>query len=122
MTNFEPEFTADEPIKDQALNPEHYFSENLTQLKSRLKQEVKKFSHNELARQYVSMYTTLIVLNKDYMELQKVLRSKEQLAELLKTAEQIEFNKQSSGMLNSLMNKLNSLVSMLNSTINKLNQ
>ena len=94
MTKFESEFTADEPIKDQALNPEHYFSENLTQLKARLKQEAKKFSHNELARQYVSMYTTLVVLNKDYMELQKVLRSKEQLAELLKTAEQVELNVQ----------------------------
>lgn len=92
MTNFEPEIIADEPIKDQALNPEHYFSENLTQLKARLKQEAKKFSHNELARQYVSMYTTLIVLNKDYMELQKVLKSKEQLSELLKIAEQIELD------------------------------
>ena len=85
-----------EQEKPEQLKPENYFPEDIEMLKARLKQEAKKFSHNELARQYVSMYTTLVVLNKDYMELQKVLRSKEQLAELLKTAEQIEINKQSS--------------------------
>jgi hypothetical protein len=70
----------------EQLKPSNYFKEDIDLLKARMKKEVKNFSHNELARQYVDLYTTLVVLNKDYMELQKVLRNKEQLESLLNEA------------------------------------
>lgn len=75
-----------EQEKPEQLKPENYFPEDIEMLKARMKREAKQFSHNELARQYVDMYTTLIVLNKDYMELQKVLRDSEQLEKLLEEA------------------------------------
>ena len=73
--------------KPAQLRPIDYFpGQEIELLKARMKREAKAFSHNELARQYVDLYTTLIVLNKDYMALQKVLKDPKQLESLLEEA------------------------------------
>jgi len=79
-----------EELPIEQLKPSDYFpGQELELLKARMKREVKAFSHNELARQYVDLYTTLIVLNKDYMALQKVLKDVKQLESLLEEANKI---------------------------------
>ena len=77
----------EEQLPVEQLKPSEYFpGQEIELLKARMKREVKAFSHNELARQYVDLYTTLIVLNKDYMALQKVLKDPKQLESLLEEA------------------------------------
>lgn len=80
------EANIEQNIQEEKINPADYFPEDIELLKARMKREAKKFSHNELARQYVDMYATLVVLNKDYMELQKILKSVTHLEELLAEA------------------------------------
>lgn len=80
------EANIEQNIQEEKINPADYFPEDIELLKARMKREAKRFSHNELARQYVDMYATLVVLNKDYMELQKILKSVEHLEELLAEA------------------------------------
>lgn len=92
--------------KTEQLKPSDYFpGQELELLKARMKREVKAFSHNELARQYVDLYTTLIVLNKDYMALQKVLKDVKQLEGLLEEAVKLKAEQEKSAENNSEQEK-----------------
>lgn len=91
-----------EELPIEQLKPSDYFpGQELELLKARMKREVKAFSHNELARQYVDLYTTLIVLNKDYMALQKVLKDVKQLENLLEEAVKLKAEQEKSAENNS---------------------
>lgn len=92
----------EEQLPIEQLKPSEYFpGQELELLKARMKREVKAFSHNELARQYVDLYTTLIVLNKDYMALQKVLKDVKQLENLLEEAVKLKAEQEKSAENNS---------------------
>ena len=72
---------------------------NIIRAASKLRQEIKKLSHNELSRQYVYVYQSLILANKDLTELKDMLKNVEALEHLLKKAKELQAGEPSSEAL-----------------------
>ena len=81
-------------------SPENKSNENnIIRAASKLRQEIKKLSHNELSRQYVYVYQSLILANKDLTELKDMLKNVEALEHLLKKAKELQAGEPSSEAL-----------------------